>query len=175
MLLFCTACKLNRIVSPSRHHDVPVSSLTPSLHLPATLLSLMAHLCEWVCRCWVNLTLIEPQHKLWVKLTEVVVFKGRGELKCFCTSILGLLPFCYFFYGLLWLTVSCGLSTSLLEMSLCKDCFFLGTKIKVVIMGLCCYCFSKRTVVTHVSQQFKHCLSRAAWMLLPSVYLESGN
>ncbi len=40
--------------------------------------------------------LIEPQHTLRVKLTELIVFKGRGELKRFCTSILVLLPFFFF-------------------------------------------------------------------------------
>ncbi len=47
--------------------------------------------------------LIEPQHTLRVKLTELIVFKGRGELKRFCTSILVLLPFCSFFFLLLLL------------------------------------------------------------------------
>jgi len=45
-----------------------------------------------VQRCWVNLMLIEPQHKLRVKLTELTVF-NEEELKRFCTSILVLLPF----------------------------------------------------------------------------------
>jgi len=36
--------------------------------------------------------LIEPQHKLRVKLTELTVF-NEEELKRFCTSILVLLPF----------------------------------------------------------------------------------
>lgn len=75
--------------------------------------------------CRVNLMLIEPQHKLRVKLTELIVFNGRGELKRFCTSILVLLPFLFFFfYCLLCSTVSSVLSTSLLEMSPCKDCIF---------------------------------------------------
>lgn len=41
--------------------------------------------------------LIEPQHKLSVKLTELTVFNGRGEFKRFCTSILVLLPFLVLF------------------------------------------------------------------------------
>lgn len=48
--------------------------------------------------CRVNLMLIEPQHMLRVKLTELIVFNGRGELKRFCTSILVLLPFLFFFF-----------------------------------------------------------------------------
>lgn len=48
--------------------------------------------------CWVNLMLIEPQRKLSVKLTELTVFNGKREFKCFCTSILVLLPFLVLFF-----------------------------------------------------------------------------
>lgn len=141
-----------------QHHRSPITS--PSCYFIVLYGSFVR---VGVQTCRVNLMLIEPQHKLRVKLTELIVFNGRGELKRFCTSILVLLPsfLFFFFYCLLWSTVSSVLSTSLLEMSPCKeDCFsffsffFSDCKIKSDNGSLLWFCFRKGTIVTHVLKCF---------------------
>lgn len=165
--------------STAQHANwVPVSSLThhfTSLLLYCPLWLICAIGCVELTLCWLS----RSTNWVWNWLNSLFLMEEES-LNAFVPVFWFCYRFLFFFYCLPWSTVSSVLSNSILEMSPCKDCiFFFWLKIKsdngylcwLLLQGNNCdSCFKMFCSSSTLIFFFQ----KAAWMLLPSVYLRSG-